>query len=101
MSECGIGITQLVRRVRIAVECKQAPRRQRLRCERVVEILTSRVAVDLDRDAMLCGFDKYLVPPRHDTGSRSSDPATRMGEHVHMRCANGHDQTTGLVVALP
>src|SRR5215475_14641450 len=43
-------VPQLRRRMRIAVEREETPRVERIARELVVDVLTPRVAVDLDRD---------------------------------------------------
>ena len=99
MGESSVGVAQLKCCVCITVEREQTPCGQGLRRHRVVEVLTSRIAVDLDGHSVPRRFSEDLLPPRHDPGPGSADAATRVCEDVDVRRAYGGEQTIGLVLA--
>jgi len=57
--------------------------------QRVVEVLSRRIAIDLNRHAALSGRCKHRVPVSDDASARSRDPPARMGEDSHRRMCNG------------
>ena len=64
-----------------------------------IEILTHRVAIDLDRDTGARHRPEDLVPVRLYARARSEDAATRMREHVNAARLHRSDHPRGLVVA--
>ena len=100
MREGGLRIRQLRGRVRVAVEGEDTARLERSRCQRVVEVLSCGIAIDLDRDTALGRQCKHLVPIGDDPGPRSAHSAARVGEDPHRRMRDRRQHTTGLVVSL-
>src|SRR3954466_2248332 len=62
MRDRGVSVGELCRRVRVAIEGKETPRCQRPRCQRMIDILASGIAVDFDRDAPPRRRGEHLVP---------------------------------------
>ena len=67
MRKCGLRIRELCGGVRIAVERKDAPASKGARRQRVIEILSCGIAIDLDRDATL---SRRMQTPRPNRRSR-------------------------------
>jgi hypothetical protein len=70
----------------IAVEREEAIECQRTMRQRVIQVLSRRVTVELDGDATLCRRGKYGVPLRDDAGARPRDATPRV---ARMRTAGG------------
>ena len=82
----------------VAVEREEAARRDCALGKRVVEVLSGRVAIDLDGDAFPCGEGEHRVPIGDDARARSGDATARMGEDVHRGIPNRGQQPAGLVL---
>ena len=76
----GLGIGELCRGVRIAVEGEEAARFQRASGQGVIEVLSRRIAIDLNRHAALYRCRKHSVPISNHAGARPSDPTARVGQ---------------------
>ena len=81
---------ELRRCMRIAVEREEAPRFKGAGGQRVIEVLSRRISIDLNRDATLSGRGENTVSPvGDDTGARSGDATARMGENPNRRMGDG------------
>ncbi len=94
----GLGVDQLRRRMRVAVERKDATRCEGIRGQGVVEVLPRRIAVDLDRDARAGGSREHDLPVRDDAGARAGDSAARVREDVNGWILDGRDEPRRLVL---
>ena len=82
----GLGIDELTGGVRVAVQRKEAAaRRAPARRQRVIEILSCGIAIDLDGHAPLRRRRKYGVPIGDHARPRSGDPAARVGQDPNRR----------------
>ena len=81
----GLGICQLTRRMRVAVEGEEAARFQRASGQGVIEVLSRRIAIDLNRDAALCRRRKHGVPIGDDACARAGDPTARVRQNANRR----------------
>lgn len=61
--ECGLGIRELRRGVRVAVEREETSIDQRPAGQRVIKILSGRVSIELNRHAEVSGSVEDYVPP--------------------------------------
>jgi len=99
MCERGLGIRQLLGGVRVAVEGEQAPGRQGVGRQRVIEILSRGIAINFDRHASLSRRGEDRVPISDDTRARSGHPTSRVREDPNNRVRDGGEHTVGLVLA--
>jgi hypothetical protein len=100
VSERGFRIAQLRCRVRVAVEREQASSRKCAGCQRVVEILPSWIAVDLNRHALVRSDREDGVPIRNDPGARAGHTTARMSKYMNIGISNRGEQSMGLIVIL-
>jgi len=70
MSNRDLGIAQLIGGVSVAIEREQAAGIAGAAGNLEIEILTRRVAIDLDRDPSIRRGGKHLVPIGRDSGPR-------------------------------
>ena len=83
MCDRRFSVPQFSRRVRVAVEREDTVRVLRALRQREVEILSHRIAVDLDRDAGARRRAEDLVPVRVHACARSEDATTWVCEYVN------------------
>ena len=100
MCERGLRVGQLRRRVRVAVEREETARFEGAGGQRVIEVLSRRIAIDLDRDAALGRGCKYRVPVGDDARARSGDAAARVGQNADRRVRDRGQHAVGLVLVL-
>ena len=60
MCQCRVCVRELRRRVRIAIEREEAVRFKGAGGQRVIEVLSRRIAIDLNRDA---AFERPMQTP--------------------------------------
>src|SRR5437667_5798441 len=98
MGQRRIDITELRRRMRVAVEREEASGVARACGQNVVEVLTRRIAVDFDRYVLVCGSLEHGVPVGDDARTRSGDASARMSEDLDARRPDGTQHSRGLVL---
>ncbi len=99
MGDGGLRIGELGRGVGVAVEGKDAVGPERQSGQRVVDILSRRVAVDLDGHPSSGGRVEHSVPVRRNPRTRAGDPASRMRQHMNLRVLDCGDEPAGLIVS--
>src|SRR6185436_18854377 len=73
MRDRGLGIGELCRGVRIAVEREEASCGERTPCQHVVQILAGGIAVNLDGHTACGSHLEYRLPIRQDACARAGD----------------------------
>jgi hypothetical protein len=91
-------IGELTRGVGIAVECKQASSIDRLLRQRIVEILTRGIAVELDGNARARRGREDGTPIRYHPGAGARNARPRMAQDPNRRILNRGLGPMGLVV---
>jgi hypothetical protein len=81
--------------MRVAVQREEAARFKRAGRQRVVHVLSCRVAINLNRDAAFSSGCEHRVPIGDATRTRSGDPTARMGKNLFRPAAIG-----GVTVAI-
>ena len=82
MCDSGLREDPLVRRVRVAVEREDAASIERTARELVIDVLTTRVAIDLDRNGSLGCCLEDSIPVGRDAGPRAVLRPLWMSEDV-------------------
>ena len=98
MCQCRVCVRELRRRVRIAIEREEAARFKGAGGQRVIEVLSRWIAIDLNRDAALSGRCKYRVPVGDDTGAGPGDATSRVGENPDRRMRDRGQHAAGLIL---
>ena len=84
--------------MRIAVEGEEAARFQRASGQGVIEVLSRRIAIDLNRHAALYRCREHGVPIGNDAGARPRDPTARVRQDANRRMRDGCDHAFRLVL---
>ena len=99
MCKRSFGIRELPGGVRIAVKREEAPSRQGISRQGVIEILPRGIAIDLYRHAPLSRRGEYRVPIGDHTGTRPGYPTARVREDPNGRVRDGGEHAVGLILA--
>ena len=84
--------------MRVAVEREQAAGGSRICRQRVIEILTSWIAIEFHGHTGPRRCCKDHRPIRYHASARSGDTAARVREDVDMRVLHGAEEPIGLIV---